>query len=310
MADAAQVLRTREIEEFSNRYIVHPVSRFLVTYFARWGFHPNVVSIFGMILGALAAVSYFHFQQWEMSVLGFALMFGWHVMDGADGQLARLTGKTSEIGKILDGICDYGTFVYVYTSIAAALTIQETPLYLILAGVAGLSHIAQSSAFEFQRQSYDYWVHGKESARVLKPAEVREGLKSKKGLAKLFGFIQLGYVRVQQVFVAFDVELDEQLEALKDAGDAEFSRVRDLYRTVNMSLVRRWSVLSSNPRTLAIFLACVATVPAAYFWFEIVVLNALLVTLLFVQRRRYAILKSRLAEIRKTQEENAVVGAG
>ena len=35
-------------------------------------------------------------------------------MDGADGQLARLTGKTSELGKAMDGLVDHLSFALVY----------------------------------------------------------------------------------------------------------------------------------------------------------------------------------------------------
>jgi phosphatidylglycerophosphate synthase len=35
------------------------------------------------------------------------LHMGWHVLDGADGDLARMTGRASPQGELFDGICDY-----------------------------------------------------------------------------------------------------------------------------------------------------------------------------------------------------------
>lgn len=306
MTDSPQVARTREIEELSNLYVVHPISRALVSVLARWGVHPNLVSVTGMILGAVAAWAYFNYQQWEFAVLGFAMMFGWHVMDGADGQLARLTGKTSEIGKVLDGLCDHMSFTLVYAAIATAITIEQTALIWIPAALAGMSHIAQSSAYEFQRQSYDYWVHGKSSARVVTSAEVREDMLQKSGAARAFARMNLTYVTVQERFSAHDAALFSKLKELQSTNAETFAHVRDLYRSINMPAVRRWSMLSSNYRTLIIFLTAVSGVPAVYFWFEIVVLNIALVLLVRMQRRRYEMLKSRLRSIAPVSEQDAV----
>lgn len=294
MANSAQVTRTREIEELSNLYLVHPVSKAFVRVFARLGVHPNAVSVLGMICGALAAVAYFHYREWEYAVAGFFFMFLWHVMDGADGQLARLTGKTSEIGKVLDGLCDHLSFSLVYVAIATALTIDRGAWVWIPAFAAGFSHIAQSSAYEFQRQNYDYWVHGKESARVLGSHEIREALRSRTGISAVFARVQLLYVVIQEKVAAYDRDLMARLEELKQEEGTRFARVRDLYRSVNMPAVRRWSVLSSNYRTLAIFVSVVIGLPLLYFLIEIVVLNIALILLLRMQKGAYASLRSRL----------------
>ncbi|MBT8401994.1 MAG: CDP-alcohol phosphatidyltransferase family protein [Rhodothermia bacterium] len=294
MANSVQVTRTREIEELSNLYLVHPVSKAFVRVFARIGVHPNAVSVFGMIFGALAAVAYFNYREWEFAVAGFFFMFLWHVMDGADGQLARLTGKTSEIGKVLDGLCDHLSFSLVYVAIATALTIDRGAWVWIPAFAAGFSHIAQSSAYEFQRQNYDYWVHGKESARVVASHEIREMLRGRTGISAIFARVQLLYVIIQETVAAYDGKLMARLEELKRKEGSQFARVRDLYRSVNMPAVRRWSILSSNYRTLAIFVSVVIGFPLLYFVIEIVALNIVLILLLRMQKRTYATLRRRL----------------
>ncbi len=80
-----------------------------------------MVSSFGMICGLLAGFCYYNYQNPLFAVLGFALMFMWHVFDGADGQLARATQNFSEIGKVIDGVCDYVTFISVYVGLSLAL---------------------------------------------------------------------------------------------------------------------------------------------------------------------------------------------
>ena len=43
----------------------------------------------------------------EACLLGFRLMLLWHVIDGADGDLARMKGTASATGELVDGVCDY-----------------------------------------------------------------------------------------------------------------------------------------------------------------------------------------------------------
>lgn len=48
-------------------------------------------------------------------------MVVWHILDGVDGQLARLTNRQSEFGKVIDGLADNVTFVSVYFGLGLAL---------------------------------------------------------------------------------------------------------------------------------------------------------------------------------------------
>lgn len=290
MADGThQGKRTREIEDVTNLYVVHPLSRLFVTLFARLGIRPNTVSLLGMGFGAAAALAYAHYENGMMSVLGFLLMIGWHVMDGADGQLARLTGQTSEIGKVLDGLCDHGTFTLVYLSLTIALTGEYGAWVWVLTVLAGVSHVVQAGSYEFQRQSYDHWVHGKATARLLNPEEIRDTARRQHGVAATFNRLNAVYVSMQHRVAAYDSALFERLE--QSVRDGRSDMVRAAYRDVNVRAVRRWGVLSSNYRTVAIFLASLGGLPILFFLYEVLVLNGVLLTLTKRQRRRHRTLR-------------------
>ena len=297
MASSVQVKRTREIEGLSNLYFIHPISRVFVGWFARLGVTPNVVSMFGMGFGVLAAWAYFHYEQWELSVAGFGFMIMWHIMDGADGQLARLTGQTSEFGRVMDGVCDHLTIVLVYASLAFATAFEHGTWVIAVVLAAGISHLAQSSAYEFQRQMYDHWVYGKESASFVKVEDQQSEMARRTGISKVFAWIYYVYLNIQYRFSSYDEELLTRLGQTKDTGEPDFSRARDLYRSVNISTMRHWSLMSNNPRTIAIFAACIVQQPLLYFILEITLLNLLFAWLLRTQRERYSVLKARLAEM-------------
>ncbi len=302
--DPTQVKRTREIEEFTNLYFIHPISRALVTVFAKLGVHPNVVSLGGILFGAFAAVAYFHYDRWEMALAGFLLMIGWHVMDGADGQLARLTGKTSEMGKALDGLVDHLSFAMVYVGLAVASALIFGNWIWWLAVAAGISHVVQASTYEFQRQMYDYWAMGKESARPVMPEEFRAGMRSKGGLGGFLNATLLAYLRIQHRVTGADPRLVARLEGMKEAGDG--AEVNEAFASANLGAVKAWSLLCSNYRTVAIFVACIAANPLYFFLFEIIVLNIALVLLRLMQARRNEQLFARLIQGNSLCSQDAV----
>ncbi len=305
--DPTQVKRTTEIEEVTNLYFIHPISRLLVTVFAKTGIHPNMVSLGGIVFGMAAALAYNQYARWEMAVVGFVMMLGWHIMDGADGQLARLTGKTSDMGKALDGLVDHLSFalVYIGLTLAAADAFGNWVWWFTVA--AGVSHLVQATTYEYQRQLYDYWVFGKESARPVSPNDVRAAQVGKTGFSRFLGHMLFVNISVQTTVAVSDSPLNARLEVLKDSGDG--ARVSAAYREVNRSAVKTWSILSSNYRTIAIFVACLAKNPLYFFLFEIGFLNAALVFLRMMQVRRNRKLLSELSNFNDISARGARAAA-
>lgn len=288
-------IRTREIEEWTNLVFVHPLSTRVATTLNRFGVHPDVVSGLGMAFGVAAGIAYHHVGSEAAVVAGFLLMIAWHVMDGADGQLARLSGKTSEVGKVLDGLADHVAFASVYVGLATALaTSYGANVWMIVVG-AGLSHLVQSAAYEYWRQTYDYVVHGKTSARVPSIDECRQRVRTKEGGERLFAAVYLAYLHVQYAAAGADAATSATVQrAMQREADGE--SVREAYRWTHLQAVRRWAILCSNYRTLAIFIFCLAGLPLGYFLYEIVVLNLALLGLTRMQRRRNAQLMEWIAE--------------
>ena len=270
---ADKVFRTPEIEEASNRYFIHPLSRYLVGHFARWGWSPNMVSLLGMCSALGAAILLYHYHSPLAVTGGILLLVGWHVLDGADGQLARLTGNTSELGKIIDGLCDHLGVAMVYVSLSMALSAEfGIWVWLVTVG-AGISHVIQAGAFEFQRNMYDCWVHGK-TGKCVPPLETLARQPTAGDLMhRLIHRAHLFYVRIQYRFAA----VDPRLTALgpEFAGEAA-AEVAEVYRELNQSSVLSWSWLSANKRTIAWSVLCLLQAPLYYFLLELSLLNLLL----------------------------------
>lgn len=276
--DADPVRRTYEIEDPTNLYFIHPISARLVPLFARLGITPNMVSLIGMGCGILAGVAYHFYAIGGCAGLGFALMLAWHVMDGADGQLARLTKTYSELGKVLDGICDYVTFTAVYVGLALSMSASMGGWVWALVALSGIAHAVQSAAYEMQRQDYNFLGWGRQSAALPK-------LDAKpRGIA---GYLHQLYARVQLWASAGAADFHEAFAAQLIASPRQEATLRAAYREYFAPVIRRWGVLCANYRTLGLFLAALVKLPLLYFLFEIIGFSAILLILLEAQKVHY-----------------------
>ncbi len=246
---------------------------------AGWGIKPNAVSLTGMACGIFAGFAYYHYHNRVSAVIGFGLMIVWHVMDGADGQLARLTHTQSEFGKVLDGICDYVTFISVYLALGLAMARQDGALVVLIVALAGACHAVQSAAYEAQRQNYVFWAWGRGSPVA---ASGRVAVERKPGL---FAWLLGAYESVQGL-VGSDTGFNQALAKCIAGPAAEVLRAR--YRARFAPGLRHWSILSSNYRTLGIFICALLRLPLLYFVFEIFGFSIILVILARRQASRAA----------------------
>ncbi len=296
MRNPEPVRRTAEIEEVTNSYVIHPIAGRLTPLLARLGVAPNAVSLAGMACGLFAGIAYYHYRDFASSVAGLVLMIAWHVLDGADGQLARLTQRQSQSGKVLDGICDYVTFASVYVCLAMAMNRDHGSWVWGLVSLAGICHAAQAAAYEVQRQDYEFWGLGRQAASIPELGDAANHVAAGSFAKRLAGRLHALYGRLQIAATGTDAPLRRRLAAILAGTPERTDAARSWYRHVFAPSVRRWSILSANYRTLAIFLFCAAKAPVGYFVFEIVGLGGVLAVLLSAQPTRYAIFFSGLAD--------------
>jgi phosphatidylglycerophosphate synthase len=296
---AEQIRRTREIEEITNLYLIHPLAGRLVPLFARLRITPNVVSITGMLFGILAAFAYYRacygYGDLRFAITGFLLMVAWHVMDGADGQLARFTRSYSYFGKVLDGISDNVTFLAVYTALAIALSRKDGGWVYALVALSAVCHAIQSASYEAQRQEYEYLGKGK------KPQEPPPRNSSERDgdgppvIRWLFDFLhRLFYTGLSFPTAGITRKFRETMAEALQREPGRAALIRQRYRETLSPQLRNWSILSANYRTLGIFISALFQAPEYYFGFEIIGFSAALAVLIWRQSASHEVLLSLL----------------
>jgi phosphatidylglycerophosphate synthase len=287
---ASSSARPLEIEEPLNRRLIHPLSRRLVTLLIPTGVTPNAVSALGVAAAGAAAAAY-GLVIWPVgALLGFALHLGWHVLDGADGDLARRTGKSSPSGEVVDGICDYLAHIVVYVVLALLLVPTIGVWAWVLAAGAGVSRAVQANHYESARRTYQWWVYGMRW--------IRQTMADSSPAAREAGFkatLARAYLAVSGLVSAEDEEMERLRAAAMASPKAEAAR--SLYATVHRRLVKRASWLGALHETQAIFVSMLAGSPIYFFVYELVVLNAVMIWSLQAQQRANTALKPQLAAL-------------
>ena len=259
--------RPRELEDGLNYYLYHPLAWRLARALSHTPITPNMVSVLGGCCVVAAGICYAQ-PGWPLwPLIGLLLHMGWHVVDGADGDLARLTGKASPFGEMIDGICDYASHIIVYFILGWLLARQIGPVAYVLMWAAGFSHIAQANHVEVQRRSYQWWVYDKPWLR-----QTREDADQATRKGVLGGLVST-YMAVAARIAGSTAQIDE---AVANATPAQRERIRAAARAEGKRLLPMLMWLGPNPRTIALGISMLLGSPLWFFLWQVVVLNLLL----------------------------------
>lgn len=261
--------RPAELEDWLNAKVYHRLSMPIARALARTFVTPNMVSVAGALVVVIAALVYVLFDSFAGAVCGLALHMFWHVLDGADGDLARISGRASEFGELVDGLCDYVSHLALYLLLAWVLAGQIGPWGWALMVGAGLARIPQTVFYETQRRQYQYWVYGKEWLRISTAGEQKRG--------GAFGGIARFYLWVSRKLEAGGRSLDA---AFAHASEPQREAMRAALKARFRPLLRPLSLLSSNYRTIGIGLAMMLGSPLYYVFIELVGLSLLTAVLM------------------------------
>lgn len=272
--------RARELQDALNHYIYHPLAWLLARSLSATPVTPNMVSVFGGLMVVLAGVVYygigFYSPVWPWGpLLGLLLHMSWHVVDGADGDLARITGKTSPMGELVDGLCDYISHIVLYVLLAFVLTRElgsGWAWFWTLA--AGGSHIVQSNFVEVQRRFYQYWTYGVPWLNNTAKGDARM-FQDKRGPSWLLRGIVSAYLRLASGMSPNALKIDAAVTAAAD-DPQRLQAIRAEVAKEQRPLLFFLKFLGPNPRAIVLGLSMLAGSPIWYFFYQSIVLNLLL----------------------------------
>ena len=201
--------KSQDTEEWLDIHFTRPLGLLWARFFNHFDIHPNVVTILSIILGAAAGVM-FYYPDLTHTLMGIFLLVWANLYDSADGQLARMTGKKTRWGRILDGFAGDVWFFTIYAAIC--LRLQEQPIpgtdepwgvwIWLMAAVSGLiCHGKQCQLADYYRNIHLYFIKGKSGSELDRFDVLRKEFHSlswsKDGVWKLFLYFYGNYTRSQ-----------------------------------------------------------------------------------------------------------------
>ena len=272
-------LKSADTEEWLDLVFYRPIGYGWALLAQRLGITPNAITIASMFIGA-AAGWLFYFPDLKTNITGMLLLMLANSFDSADGQLARMTGLKSPLGRWLDGFCGDVWFAAIY--IAICLRFQQeggTILIWALAAGTGYFHSKQASMADYYRNFHLFFLKNKNGSEFDQSADIQKKYDAMSWrddfVDKLGHYIYIGYTRGQE---KFSPSMQKFVALLKEKYNDELPvKLREEFRGASKPLMKYTNILSFNTRVIALFISLFIGKPWFYFVFELTLLNALLV---------------------------------
>ena len=276
--------KSKDTEEWLDVYFTRPIGLVFAIFWNKLGVHPNVITILSIFLGVGAGIM-FGYTDLMHNILGVLLLMFANFCDSTDGQMARLTGKKTLLGRVLDGFSGDVWFVTIYFAIIFRLFNQNIPgtelhwhlLIFVLAFVAGvMCHSPQSSLADYYRQIHLLFLKGKEGSELDNYAQQRqiyESLPKSKWLDRLFYYNYANYCKSQEKRTP---KFQKMMEVVKERyGSVENmpQELKEQFIKGSRPLMKYTNILTFNVRAITLYVTCLLNCPWVYFLVEIIILS-------------------------------------
>lgn len=296
--DALQAsLKSAETEEWLDVHFTRPIGLLWARFFIRLGWHPNAVTLLSIVLGVAAAVC-FYFDSVAINAVGIALLVQANLFDSTDGQMARLTGKKTRWGRILDGFAGDAWFFSIYFALCMRLQGTLIPftsvhwgvgIWLTCAVVGFVFHARQCQLADYYRNIHLFYLKGTGGSELDRSEalqrEFRETRWRDRGAWKLFLVFYIRYTRAQE-------QMSPTYQRLR--GYALNPAQRERFLQGSRPLMKYTNLLTFNTRAIALYVSLLVGEPLLYLLFESVVLNALLA---YMRARHERLCRQLLSEV-------------
>lgn len=276
--------KSKDTEEWLDVYFTRPIGLVFAIFWNKLGVHPNVITILSIFLGVGAGIM-FGYTDLMHNILGVLLLMFANFCDSTDGQMARLTGKKTLLGRVLDGFSGDLWFVSIYFAIIFRLFNQNIPgtelhwhlLIFVLAFVAGvMCHSPQSSLADYYRQIHLLFLKGKEGSELDNYAQQRqiyENLPKSKWFDRLFYYNYANYCKSQEKRTP---KFQKMMEVVKERyGSVENmpQELKEQFIKGSRPLMKYTNILTFNVRAITLYVTCLLNCPWVYLLVEIIILS-------------------------------------
>ena len=307
----AATLKSSETEDWLDLHVIRPLCFYCAKFFAKFDIHPNTVTIASMFVGAGSAVffgcaSYYYCgtEGLLLNLFAILLLMVADILDCTDGQLARMTGKKSRLGRILDGVAGFTWFLPIYLALVwrfylhhdiefSWLGIADTQQNAIIATIvvfvfglwSGISGIAgQQRMADYYINTHLFFLKGEKGSELdnsRRQQEIYDQMTpATPWIERWFQKSYIGYTQKQEKVTPQFQQLMKRLSERYGDGTTVSSEnipaeFRQQFRAKSLPIIFWNGLLTFNFRSFWLFLFCLIDLPACYFLFEIFAMGLL-----------------------------------
>lgn len=266
-------LKSIETENIVDRTFYRPIGFKIAKLLKKTSITPNMITVLSIFVG-VGAGFLFYYDNLLYNIGGILLLVCANILDCVDGQLARLTGIKSKIGRILDGFAGDLWFASIYIGFALRLANEYgTYWFFALAVLSGMSHLFQANITDYYKTLHLYFISKEKGAEFQTPEQIKkQHAQMKFGISRMFYFLYEWYTTLQ---VKSTPKLQQMLTQLHDKyGDDIPEEIRLKFRAQSKQLMKKYiDLLTFNGRTLVMFVIVLSGFVWVYYLYEILVLN-------------------------------------
>ena len=296
-----------DTEVWLDVHFTRPLGLAFALFCKRFGVRPNVITILSIFLGVGAGYMFAFTDLWH-NLAGVMLLMFANFCDSTDGQMARLTGKKTLIGRMLDGFSGDVWFFCIYAAFAYRLMDETIPftdcqwglLSWVVAAVAGiLCHSPQSSLSDYYRQIHLFFLKGKGGSELDNYAQQRaiyESLPKMRLLDRTFYYNYSNYCKSQEKRTPMFQKLFAALRSRYNGAEGMPEKIKQEFLAGSRPLMPLTNILTFNTRAICIYVTALIGQPLLYLLFEITVMQALYV---YMHRRHEKLCEITLDKINR-----------
>ncbi len=285
--------KSYDTEENIDIYFTRPIGLFFALIWKMLGVHPNAITILSFFLGGAAGWCFYH-TSLEWNIYGVLFLMFANFCDSTDGQLARLTGKKTLTGRMLDGFASNVWYFCAYVAISFRLMSENIPgtdmkwgwgiwLLCALAGFRG--HAVQSRYADYYRNIHLFFLLGKEGSELDSYASQKaladKYRAEKNWVGVLFFANYANYCHAQEKGTPEFQKLKAVLTEKYGGMDKVPQEFRDEFRRRSFPLMKYTNFLTHNWRAIMLYIGCLTNYPWIYPLFEVTVMA---LTLVYMKR--------------------------
>ena len=268
-------MKSREVESDFELYVTRTPG-YLWALFFRWlHVHPIAVTLMSIVIGSASAY-FFLFDDICYNLIGMLLLIWANWYDCADGQLARMTGKKTLVGRVLDGFAGNVWAFFIYIALLFRMWPEWGITIFILESWAGFyCHSRQCALADYYRNIHLWVALGKGDSELDTSIEQQQRMESlrwnkKEWFEKFYLFFYVRYTRSQER----QTPEFQLIKPLLDKLPVD-NPIRQQFRKESLPLMPLCNILTFDTRVGVLFLSLLVGHPWIYIIFEITVLEIL-----------------------------------